>query len=64
MSFRQEIEMLSSAGMKEIREYIANLVTEQAQERIIKRITPESQSLLIDKSIERLEQLYEKPSAG
>jgi F-type H+-transporting ATPase subunit b len=60
----QEIEMLSSAGIKEIREYIANLVTEQAQEKIIKKITPESQVLLIDKSIERLEQLYEKPSVG
>jgi hypothetical protein len=56
--------MLSSAGLRDIREYIANLVTAQAQERILKKLTPKSQSLLIDKSIERLEQLYEKPSAG
>ncbi len=57
---RQEIEMYTNACIKELREYTAELATQLAQERIRKKLTPETQSLLLDTSIARLEKLYEK----
>lgn len=61
---RQEIEMHTNASIKELREYTAELATKLAQERIRKKLTPETQSLLLDKSIERFEKLYEKSDSG
>lgn len=58
----QEIEMLTQAGIREIKLYAAELATALAQQRIQSKIKKEDQSLLIDRSIERLEKLYEKPS--
>lgn len=60
---RQEIERLTQAGILEIREHMAALATDLARRNILGRITGEYQSSLIDRSIERLEKLYEKPSA-
>jgi len=60
---KQEIEMLSIAGVKDLKEYTAELATALAQERIQRKMTPEIQSFLIDKSIKKLERLYEKSSA-
>jgi len=57
---RQEIEMHTNASIKELREYTAELATKLAQERIMKKLTPETQSSLLDKSIEKLEKLHEK----
>jgi F-type H+-transporting ATPase subunit b len=59
---RQEIEMLTQAGIREIKQYAAELATALAQQRIQSKIKKEDQSLLIDRSIERLEKFYEKPS--
>jgi len=59
---RQEIEMLTQAGIREIKQYAAELATALAQQRIQSEIKKEDQSLLIDRSIERLEKFYEKPS--
>ena len=59
---RQEIEMLAQAGIREIKQYAAELATTLAQQRIQSKIKKEDQSLLIDRSIERLEKLYEKSS--
>jgi F-type H+-transporting ATPase subunit b len=56
---RQEIELISSAGIKDLKEYVFTLAAEDALERIQKRLTPETHTHLIDESIERLEDLYE-----
>ncbi len=56
----QEIERLTQASIQEIREHMANLATELARKNILARMTEENQSSLIDRSIERLEKLYEK----
>jgi F-type H+-transporting ATPase subunit b len=61
---RQEIEMYTNASIKELREYTAELATRLAQERIMKKLTPETQSSLLDKSIEKFEKLYEKSGSG
>lgn len=60
----QEMNMLTKAGIRELREYAAETACTLAQERIQKRMTFETQSSLIDKSIERLEKLYEKSGPG
>jgi F-type H+-transporting ATPase subunit b len=57
---RQEIEMLSQAEIQHLREYTAELAAGLAEETIKKKLSPEDQSQLIDKSIERLDKLYEK----
>jgi F-type H+-transporting ATPase subunit b len=60
---RQEIERLTRAGILEIREHMADLSTDLARRNILARMNEESQSSLIDRSIERLEKLYEKSDA-
>jgi F-type H+-transporting ATPase subunit b len=57
---QQEIEMLSQAEIRHLKEYTAELAAALAEETIKKRLSPEDQSQLIDKSIERLAKLYEK----
>jgi F-type H+-transporting ATPase subunit b len=59
-----EIDMLSREGVKELKEYAVSLAAEQALARIQKRITDDDHAQLIDKSIERLENLHEKASFG
>lgn len=61
---RIEIESLYQAGIQELKEYTAEIITNLALKKIQKSITPRSQTLLIDKSIEKLENIYEKPSSG
>ena len=61
---RQEIEMHTNASIKKLREHTADLAIKLAHERIKKKLTPETQSSLLDKSIERLEKLYEKSDSG
>ncbi len=61
---QQEIGLISQSVTRELREYAAGLATDQARERIRARLTSESQARLIDRSIERLESLYEKPGSG
>jgi F-type H+-transporting ATPase subunit b len=60
---RQEIERIAKAGVLEIREHMANLATDLARRNISVRMTGEYQSSLIDRSIDRLEKLYEKSNA-
>lgn len=60
---KQEIETLTQAGIQNLKEYTAELATALAEERIKKKISPEGQFLLIDKSIERLDELYEKSNS-
>ena len=56
---KQEIDSLYASGIKELRVYAAEITTKAAADRIKKRMTPELQSAIIDKSIERLDELYE-----
>jgi F-type H+-transporting ATPase subunit b len=60
---RQEIELISRAGIKGLKEFAVNLAAAEALERIQKRLTPEKHTRLIDDSIERLEILYEESSS-
>ncbi|MEN6310177.1 MAG: ATP synthase F0 subunit B, partial [Acidobacteriota bacterium] len=57
----QEIDERRRGGVRELKAYAAEKATALARERIRKKLTPESQAALIDKSIERLSKLYEKP---
>ncbi len=57
---KQEIEMISRAGIRGLKEYAVTLAAAEALERIQKRLTPEKHTQLIDDSIERLENLHEK----
>lgn len=57
---QQEIELISRAGIKGLKEYAFTLAAADALERIQKRLTPETHTQLIDDAIERLENLYEK----
>ncbi len=57
---KQEIEMLMRAGIQDLKQYTAELASALAEDRIKKKMSPEDQSFLIDKSIEKLDELYEK----
>lgn len=56
----QEIDERRRGGVRELKAYAAEKATALARERIRKKLTPESQAALIDKSIERLSKLHEK----
>jgi len=56
----QAIEQQTRGAVQELKAYAAEKATALAGERIRKRLTPEGQAALIDKSIERLSRLHEK----
>ena len=58
---RQELDEQVRRSVGELKTYAAVRATDLARERIRKRLTPETQSALIDKSIDRLSKLHEKP---
>jgi F-type H+-transporting ATPase subunit b len=58
---RQELEEQVRRGVHELRTYAAARATDLARERIRKRLTPELQAVLIEKSIDRLSHINEKP---
>ncbi len=60
---KNEIDMLSQTGMEEIRAYVAELAVRKARERLMKKIGDPEHRFLIDQSIEKLSQFYEKPSS-
>jgi F-type H+-transporting ATPase subunit b len=60
----QEIDLQLKAGMQELKEYTAELAATLAEARIKDKITAGEQSALIDKSIDKLAELYEKPTSG
>ena len=60
----QEIEMQLRAGKQELKEYTAELAAALAEARLKEKITDQGHSRLIDKSIEKLAELYEKPRPG
>ncbi len=60
----QEIDSIIRSGIRELKEYTAELATALAEEQIKKKMSSEFQAELIDKSIERLDALYEKSDSG
>lgn len=58
---RQELDEQLRRNLGELKAYAAARATSLARERIRARLTPETQSVLIDRSIERLSTLNEKP---
>jgi len=60
----QDIELLSRFGARELRSFAAGRAAERARQRIRERLTPEGHARLIDRSIERLENLYEESNSG
>jgi len=56
---QEEIESFIEAGIRDLKEYTAEMAANLAQEKIKKRLTQKDHSLLIDKSIERLSKLDE-----
>ena len=61
---KQEIDAIIRSRIRELREYSAALATTLAEERIKRKMSPELQSQLINRSIERLDKLDEKPNSG
>ena len=61
---KQEIEMLMRTGIQDLKEYTAGLASALAEEKIRKKMSPEDQSFFIDKSIEKLDELYEKSNSS
>ncbi|MGB8953177.1 MAG: ATP synthase F0 subunit B [Candidatus Aminicenantales bacterium] len=61
---REEIERQARAGIRELREFTADLAVTLAEARIKEKASPREHTLLIDKSIERLAELYEKSNSG
>ena len=57
---RQEIEMFTQTKVRELKAYTTELATELAKSNIKEKMTPERQSLLIDLSIDKLEDFYGK----
>ena len=60
---RQELDEQLRRSVGELKAYAAGRAADIARERIRKRLTPEAQSALIDKSIDRLSELHEKSGA-
>jgi F-type H+-transporting ATPase subunit b len=56
---QNEIELISKAGIRGLKEYAVILAAAEAMNRIQEQLTPEKHARLIDDSIERLEDLYE-----
>lgn len=60
----REIDLQARAALRELRTFAAEAATSIARERIRASLGPEQQAGLVDKSIERLSRLNEKPHAG
>lgn len=58
---RRELDEQVRQSVGELKTYAAARAADIARERIRRRLTPEAQSALIDKSIDRLSKLHEKP---
>jgi len=57
---RQELDEQVRQSVGELKAYAAARATDIARERIRRRLTPETQSALIDRSIDRLSKLHEE----
>ncbi len=60
----REIELQTRAAVRELKAYVAETATSIAREKIRGALDPGDQAGLVDRSIERLSRLNEKPHAG
>ena len=58
---RQELDEQVRRSVGDLKAYAAGRAADLARERILRRLTPEIQADLIDKSIDRLSKVHEKP---
>jgi len=58
---RQELDEQVRRSVGDLKAYAAGRAADLARERILRRLTPEIQADLIDKSIDRLSKFHEKP---
>jgi F-type H+-transporting ATPase subunit b len=58
---RQELDEQARRGVGELKSYAASRAAEIARERIRRRLTPEAHAALIDRSIDKLSKIHEKP---
>ena len=59
----QEIDLYSKTKIRELRAMTAEWATSLAKARLEEKMTPERQNSLIDSSIDKLEDLYEKQNS-
>ena len=59
----QEVAVRLQAGIRELKEYTADLAAGLAEARMKERLTAADQVDLIDRSIERLKTIHEEPAA-
>ena len=60
----REIDVQARTAVRELKAFVAEAATSIARERIRKGLAGEDQAGLVDKSIERLSRLNEKPHSG
>jgi F-type H+-transporting ATPase subunit b len=60
----REIDVQARTAVRELKAFVAEAATSIARERIRKGLAAEDQAGLVDKSIERLSRLNEKPHSG
>jgi len=60
----QEIELQLQTGIKELKAYAIERAVARAEARLERRLTAEDQARLIDRSIEQLAEIHEKPGPG
>ncbi len=60
----REIELQTRAAVRELKAYVAETATSIAREKIRGALDPGDQAGLVDRSIERLSKLNERPHAG
>ena len=58
---RQELDAQVRRSVQELKAYAAARATDLARDRIRRRLTPDTQAALIEKSIDRLSRLHEEP---
>jgi F-type H+-transporting ATPase subunit b len=58
---RQELDEQVRRSVRELKAYAAARATELARERIIRKLTPDRQAALIERSIDSLARLHEEP---
>jgi len=61
---RQEMDIRLKAGIRELKEFTAEMAASLAEARLKEKISGRGQSVLIDKSIEQLAELHGKSSSG
>ncbi|MBS3819233.1 F0F1 ATP synthase subunit B [bacterium] len=57
---QEEIENITSVGVQELKEYVADLSVQLAEQRIRRKMSSQDQFRIIQESIQRIGEMYEK----